>query len=205
MSFTLIDLDNWSRKEHYHHFMNEVKCTYSTCVNLNITNLKGHKLYPTMLWLLTQTVNELPEFRTELTADGPGFHDRMNPAYTIFNKENKTFSAIWTEYNDNYDDFLKAYEEDTKRYETSTLYCPKPDRPGNTFDVSMIPWFSFTAFDINLYDKGKYLLPIFTMGKFFDSNGQRMLPLAIQVHHAVCDGYHVGEFVAALQEKIDWF
>ena len=29
-----------------------------------------------------------------------------------------------------------------------------------------------------------------------------MLPLAIQVHHAVCDGYHVGRFIEVLQEKI---
>ena len=32
-----------------------------------------------------------------------------------------------------------------------------------------------------------------------------MLPLAIQVHHAVCDGYHVGMFVEKLQKYIDEF
>jgi len=32
-----------------------------------------------------------------------------------------------------------------------------------------------------------------------------MLPLAIQVHHAVCDGYHVGMFVVNLQKYIDEF
>ncbi|MBR6751570.1 MAG: type A chloramphenicol O-acetyltransferase, partial [Clostridia bacterium] len=30
-------------------------------------------------------------------------------------------------------------------------------------------------------------------------------PLAIQVHHAVCDGYHVGLFVEKLQKHIDHF
>jgi len=56
-----------------------------------------------------------------------------------------------------------------------------------------------------VFDEGKYLLPIFTMGKYFGSGGRRMLPLAIQVHHAVCDGYHVGQFVEHLQEMIDSF
>ena len=65
----------------------------------------------------------------------------------------------------------------------------------------MVPWFSFTAFDINVFGEGKYLLPIFTMGKFFEANGRRMLPLAIQVHHAICDGYHVGQLIDILQEK----
>lgn len=27
-----------------------------------------------------------------------------------------------------------------------------------------------------------------------------MLPVAFQVHHAVCDGYHVGMFVQKLQD-----
>ena len=54
-------------------------------------------------------------------------------------------------------------------------------------------------------DDGKFLLPIFTMGKCFERDGKHLLPLSIQVHHAVCDGYHVGLFVEKLQSKIDRF
>ena len=32
--------------------------------------------------------------------------------------------------------------------------------------------------------------------------GKRLLPLAIQVHHAFCDGYHIGLFVEKLQEYL---
>ena len=60
----------------------------------DITNLNGKRLYPTMIWLLTQTVNQMPEFRTTLTDDGPGYFDTMHPAYTIFNQEQKTFSGM---------------------------------------------------------------------------------------------------------------
>lgn len=70
MAFTLIDLKTWERREFYEHFINEVRCTYSTTVQLDITNLKGRRLYPAMIWLLTQTVNQLPEFRTALTDEG---------------------------------------------------------------------------------------------------------------------------------------
>ena len=132
-----------------------------------------------------------------------GIYEQMHPAYTIFNQEQKTFSGIWTEFHSDYLDFLKAYESDIAMYSSSMKFAPKPDRPNNSFDISMVPWFSFTAFDINVFDDGKYLLPIFTMGRFFDIDGRKMLPLAIQVHHAVCDGYHVGKFVELLQEKIN--
>lgn len=205
MTFTLIDLESWVRKEHYLHFIDEVRCSYSACINLDVTNLSGKRLYPTMLWLLTRTVNEMPEFRTTLTDEGPGYYDEMHPAYTIFNREQETFSGIWTEYHPNYQVFLSRYETDVREYESTVHYEPKPGRPVNSFDVSMLPWFSFTAFHLNVFGDGKYLLPIFTMGKMIEADGKKMLPLAIQVHHAVCDGYHVGKFIDLLQTKINEF
>ena len=205
MSFHAIDFQTWKRKEFYEHFTKEVVCTYSTTVNLDITNLKNYRLYPTIIWLLTKTVNAMPEFRTAITAEGVGIYDQMHPAYTIFNHENKNFSGIWTEFHPDYKTFLRAYEEDTKKYATFSQYAPKPNRPENSFDISMIPWVTFTSFNINVYDEGKYLLPIFTLGKYFDDHEKRLIPLSIQVHHAVCDGYHIGLFVQMLQTQINRF
>lgn len=205
MAFILIDFDNWERREHYLHFINEVRCSYSVCGNLDISNLNGQRLYPAMLWLLTRTVNEMPEFRTSFTEDGLGYYSEMHPAYTVFNRDSKTFSGIWTAYQPDYPSFLHGYEEDAGKYSFTTQYEPKPGRPANSFDVSMVPWFSFTTFNLNVFGDGTYLLPIFTMGKTFEENEKTMLPLAIQVHHAVCDGYHVGKFIETLQANINKF
>ena len=92
-----------------------------------------------------------------------------------------------------------------QQYSTSTRYEPKAGTPANSFNISMVPWVAFTGLNINVFDEGKFLLPIFTMGKFFEQNGRRLLPLAIQAHHAVCDGYHIGVFVEKLQRYIDQF
>ena len=202
MGFARIDLDKWSRKEYYLHFMNEVVCTYSIHVDVDITNLGKYKLYPTMLWLLTDTVNSHAEFRTHLSAEGLGIFDAMLPSYTVFNKERKTFSTLWTPFSPNYSEFLKAYLADTAQYENATVFEPKPGKPENCFDVSMIPWASFESF--HLHTQGfTHLLPIFTMGKYCEENGEYYLPLALQVHHAVCDGFHACRFVNTLQEEID--
>ena len=75
--------------------------------------------------------------------------------------------------------------------------------PENTFDVSMIPWFRFSAFNLNIHGGGKHLLPIFTMGKTHAAEGRTLLPLSIQVHHAVCDGFHLSRLVADIQALID--
>ena len=45
--FTLIDFENWERKEHYLHFYNDVRCSYSTCVNIKserATAISGNAL-----------------------------------------------------------------------------------------------------------------------------------------------------------------
>lgn len=203
--FKLIDIENWERREFYEHFIGEVVCSYSATVNLDITALCGQRLYPAMIWLLTKTVNKMPEFRTSLRKEGLGVYDSMHPMYTVFNKENKNFSGIWSYFSENYEEFLKNYEEDSKRYSFSKRYAPKEGTPENSFNISMLPWLEFTSMNINVYDEGKFLLPIFTLGKFFERDGRRFLPLAIQVHHAVCDGYHVGIFVEKLQDEINRF
>ena len=138
MAFKLIDIENWERKEFYEHFIGEVVCTYSVAVNLDITNLKGQKLYPAMIWLLTKTVNDMPEFRTSLTSEGLGIYDDMHPMYTVFNKENKNFSGIWSYFSEDYDTFLRSYEEDAAKYSTSTRYGPRTE---HRLTPSTSPWF----------------------------------------------------------------
>ena len=205
MQFVPIHIASWSRREHYRHFLNEVVCSYAVTVTLDITPLKGQRLYPAMLWLLTKAVHRVPEFRTAFRNGVLGIYDTMQPAYTIFNQEQEIFTSLWTEYDDHYKAFLHAYTEDVAKYSQSTRYIAKANRPDNSFDVSMMPWLDFTAFNLNVHNGGRYLLPIFTIGKYKDKEGKRFLPLAIQVHHAVCDGYHVAKFVKALQEEIERF
>lgn len=72
----------------------------------------------------------------------------------------------------------------------------------NIDTVMFAPWTSFDGFHLNLQKGYAYLLPIFTIGKFYKENETYLLPLAIQVHHAVCDGFHVCRFVNELQKEL---
>ena len=101
MKFTIIDKKNWDRIEYFEHYFFEVPCTYSMSVKLDITEIKNRKqkLYPAMLYFITTIVNRHSEFRTSFNANGQlGVYDEMIPCYTIFNKNTKTFSNLWTEY-----------------------------------------------------------------------------------------------------------
>ena len=82
MAFHPIDLDSFPRREHYLSFIGNNQCSYSMTVNVDITALGAYKLYPAMIWLLTRTVNEIPEFRMALVDGVLGVYDDMHPAYT---------------------------------------------------------------------------------------------------------------------------
>ncbi len=205
MEYTIINRDSWERKEYFEHYLSSVPCTYSMTIKLDITNIlqKGSKLYPAMLYLLTTTVNQYEQFRMALNdRDELILYSNMEPCYTIFHKETETFSNIWTRYSNNYETFCQCYEEDIKNYGNILCFMAKPNLPENNFTVSMIPWTTFDAFNLNV-SNFKYLAPIFTIGKFVEDNGHFYLPLAVQVHHAVCDGFHVCRFMNTLQSQIN--
>ncbi|MCR1877280.1 type A chloramphenicol O-acetyltransferase [Paraclostridium bifermentans] len=206
MSFKSINKETWNRKEYFEHYFSEVPCTYSMTVKLDITKIKNSnkKIYPTMLYFITKVVNNHSEFRTAFNMNGElGIFDEMIPCYTVFNQDTEIFTNIWTEYSDDYDAFCKSYEKDIELFSSVKGMIAKPNIPPNHFPVSMIPWTTFEGFNLNLQKGYNYLLPIFTMGKYSEINGQYLMPLAIQVHHAVCDGFHISRFVNELQKLIE--
>ena len=197
----------WPRREHFQHYMDNVRCTYSVTVNIDVTALRaalkanGVKAYPAQIYMLASTVNRFSEFRMGLSAAGePGYWDTLHPAFTVFNDDAKTFSSIWTPYDKDFASFYKACAQDIAQYSGSAQFMPKKDAPPNVFDISSLPWLDFTAFNLNIYTAGTHLLPIFSIGKYIEENGKTLMPLAMQLHHAACDGYHAGQFVQALRD-----
>ena len=206
MRFDLIDKESWPRREYFEHYFQGLPCTYSMTVKLDITPIleRGYKLYPAMLHTLTAQVNCREEFRTAFNSQGQlGIYSEMLPSYTVFHPATETFSNLWTEYSPDYGAFLAAYERDRQQYGQKEGICPKPGLPENNFPVSMVPWASFEGFNLNLQKGYGYLLPIFTMGRYQKEGGKTLMPLAAQVHHGVCDGFHLCRFLRELQERID--
>ena len=206
MTFTKIDRETWPRRAYFDHYFTQVPCTYSVVFKLDITKLRqsGQKLYPAMLYALSTVVNRHQEFRMAINEAGElGFYDQVHPCYTIFHRDTETFSNLWTAYTPDYTAFRGAFEHDMAAYGDRQGLMSRPDTPENTFPVSMVPWASFKGFNLNLQKGYDYLPPIFTMGKFYEDNGKILLPLAVQAHHAVCDGFHLCRLVNEVQELVD--
>lgn len=206
MKFNKIDIENWARKEYFNHYFNNVPCTYSMSVNIDITKLlqdikdSNKKLYPVMIYALSTVVNSNLEFKMAINENNElGYYEKVNPSYTVLNEESKLFSSIWTEYIDDFNEFYENCIDDIDTYKISNKMMPKEFEGSNLFNISCIPWTSFTGFNLNLQKGYDYLPPILTIGKYFEDKDKILLPLAIQVNHSVCDGYHIGKFVNELQ------
>lgn len=206
MEFHRIDLESWDRKPYFDHYLNQVRCTFSMTAHIDITELRqllreqDLKLYPAFLYMVTKAVNAHRQFRTTYDAEGHlGYWERMIPSYTFFHQDDQTFSTMWTDFSDDFHQFQQSYTANMNIYGTNKGLVAKDMEPPYTFPVSCIPWVSFTGFNLNIYGDGQYLLPIITSGKYVEQEGRVLLPVSLQVHHAVCDGYHASLFMNEVQ------
>jgi chloramphenicol O-acetyltransferase type A len=214
MKFNIIDRKNWHRKEYFEHFLQQ-QTTFSITNEMNITILienlkkKNFKLYPAFIFMITKIVNSHREFRTSFNSEGKlGYWTEVLPSYTIFDKKTCTFSSIWSSNLTAFSEFYSQYEKDVEKYNGTGSMFPKTPIPENNIPISMIPWSSFTGFNLNINNGGDYLLPIITGGKYSQVNGELFLPVSLQIHHAVCDGYHASVFMNEFQrladESVEW-
>lgn len=206
--FKLIDTSSWKRKPYFDHYFNQIRCTYSITVNIDITNVLSFKdrnkvkLYPLLIYVISKAVNKYEEFRTAINDRGEiGVWETLSPCYTVFHKDSESFSNIWTEWNDDLNLFLSNFEQDSKRFGQIDRIDAKPNTPANVFPISSLPWTTFTGFNLNIFADGTYLLPIFTYGKYFKDGNRYLIPLSIQVHHAICDGFHVSRLINEIQQE----
>ncbi|ANC07756.1 MULTISPECIES: type A chloramphenicol O-acetyltransferase [Bacillus cereus group] len=206
MKFHVIDREDWNREQHFEHYL-KLKCTFSMTVNVDITMLLGEvyqkriKFYPVFIYLISRVVNNHKKFRTCFNDEGVlGYWEEMIPSYTIFHKDDKSFSSIWTDYSSDFRTFYKKYEDDMRYYASVHGLFTKENIPPNVFPISSIPWTSFTGFNLNINNDENFLLPIITCGKYFNEGNKVMLPVSLQVHHSVCDGYDASKFIEDLQQ-----
>lgn len=212
-NFTPIDLQKWERGQIFYYFAKMAPTGYSLTVKLDVTKMKdaldcaGMKFYPAYLWLITRTLNRQKEFRMAEKDGQLGYYDSLTPLYAIFHEDDKTFSLMWTRYDDDLRTFYNTYIDDQKRYGRNHGVLAQPGMlpPPNAYTVSCVPWISFDHFSVHSYENKPYYFPSVEAGKFVSEGGKLLMPLSITCHHATTDGYHVRMFLEELQAEADRF
>lgn len=195
-----IDLTQYTRRSMFEAFRDRQFPCFSTTCNIEITDLKrwtaakNHTFFITMSYVISRAVNGIPELRHRLIEGDIYEFEKVDPGYTVLLQDN-TFSFCDAVYFENfgkyYDCARQKIEEVKQRPDSST------GDKNHMFFITNIPWFSFTSFT-HPYEKQYGTIPIITLGKYFQQGEHLLLPLSIQVHHGVVDGFHVGLFYQAV-------
>ncbi|MDY0214341.1 MAG: chloramphenicol acetyltransferase [Bacilli bacterium] len=200
---TKIDIEKWNRKKHYLFFKDMTYPLINVNVNVDITNLlkyvKSHHLSfaKTFLFVTTKALNSVAEMRMRIRDDEVIMHDIIHPSFTVLGK-NEVFHFCEVKYIDNLFKFSENAEIAMQKALIDESLSDEPGRDDYIF-VSSLPWFSFNSITHPINNnKNELSVPRLTWGKYFESAGKTLIPLSIEVNHALVDGIHIAKFLDAL-------
>lgn len=205
-----IDLNHYPRADVLRAFLTRQMPQFSTTCEVDVTRIKRGAeaadvpFFIAMSYAVSRAANEVPEFRQRMVDDVLYEFERIDPGYTVA-RDNDLFSFCDSVY---FQDFAQYRAEAQARMDAVKN---EPDlsvgEKHHMFFITSTPWFSFTAFT-HPYDPVYAFIPIITLGKLIVRGETLSMPVAVQVHHGVIDGLHVGRFYAGLarlsEQASDW-
>lgn len=203
---TLLDIENWPRKEHFHFFrkMNEpffgVTVTIDCSQAYQSSKAQNVSFFMYYLHKTLMAINAIEAFRYRIEADKIFLYERIDASATI-SREDGSFGFSLIEYDPDFEVFLKAALREMERVKNTTGLFTRTFEQDNLIHFSAIPWVDFTS----LTHARNYTLadscPKISFGKMtISENGKRTMPMAIYAHHGLADGLHVGQLVDYFQE-----
>ncbi len=205
-----IDFEHWKRKEHFAFFYKMDYPQYNLCMNLDITRflafIKKEKLsfYYSMIHAVSLVANESENFRYRIRDGKVVLHDTTHPSFTEMDPDNADdlFKMLTVDYTDSMHAFVQRAEDENK---SQTVYF-NPEKLTGRDDllyITCLPWISFTHVSHTISLRRDDAVPRISWGKYFKEGERVLLPFSVQVHHALVDGVHVGQYVERLQHYLD--
>ena len=206
---TLLDIENWPRKEHFHFFKQfeepffgatvQIDCTkaYATAKVLK-ASFFSYYLHNTLI-----AVNAIESFRYRISDNNIYVCDQVNASATI-GREDGTFGFSLIEYNSDFSVFATNTSNEIERIQTTTGLFTRSFDDDNVIHFSAIPWLDFTSLSHARSYTFPDSCPKISFGKMkIADNGKKTMAMSVHVHHGLMDGFHVGQFVDCFQELMN--
>ena len=200
-----ITFDNPHRQKHFEFFnsMNHphFNITAPVCVDRLIQKCKtrGISTHLAIVYVISRVANEIPQFRWRIRGDEVVEHSSVHPSFTVPTKVADVFSFCTVDYDANTDIFLKRANQVRKQMELTPNFEDEKGRDDYLF-LSSFPWVAFTGYQHAMQYHPHDSVPRISWGKIHEVNGQMMMPLSLQVHHAIVDGSQVGIYFERVEE-----
>jgi len=203
-----IDLDKWYRKNQYHFFKNHELPFFNITAPVDVTRLRafcraeGYSFFLSSFYLSLRAANDIPELRYRIRPDGVVEHPQINAGCTIL-YDDHSFGFGWFELEDDLPAFCRKGEQIIADVKARKDLEDKPMEEDNVVHYSVIPWVSFTSFQhARKFIEGDSI-PKIVFGKYYSEGDRTKMPLSVEVHHALADGWHVGQYFERYQALLD--
>ncbi len=140
-SYTLIDENNWRRREHCAIYRHYVEPSYCMTVDLDVTNFlrtvrdEGYSFAMSLIWLVSRCANEIEEFRYRFLSERVVLFDRVDTYFAYMDEGDDLFKMVTVPFRDSLREFVT---EATRTAKAQRVYFPSP--PGiDVFQFAPIP------------------------------------------------------------------
>ncbi|MEH6403191.1 MAG: CatA-like O-acetyltransferase [Sneathiella sp.] len=191
-----IQISTWSRKEAFELFKASPNPHFSVTADINVTRLikvikpTGLSTFNVVLFALAKAANSIPEFRVRFKGDKVYQYPVCHPSVTVpitdtnFAFCETEFSDHWPTFNDRCTQSIAAAKKQTRLKESENC--------DHQFFFTCSPWLHFTGMT-HAHNGVDDCIPRFAWGKYSQRGDDWFMPLNVQVHHAVTDGYHAAQ------------
>ena len=204
--YRTIEIDNWHRKATYLLFKSFEQPFFNITTKINVTELvrfckeQQYSYFLASLFAATRTANKIEEFRYRLKNDQVVCFEQVDCGSTIL-YEDRSFGFCYFDYYDDLATFCEAGQKALVQQKTVRNMDPR-DNTLAILHFSVIPWTHFTSFQHARRFKSGDSIPKIVFGKYQQEGDQYWMPVSVEVHHALMDGYHVGLYFEQLQDWI---
>ena len=201
-----INMATYPRRKLYEHFLTFEIPVVTRTVQLDITPLmafiknNNYRFSLVLGFIITRAVNHVPELRHRIQDGALVEFNKIIPSYTILSEDKCVFfsKGVFTDnFNNDYYENMAINELAAKGLEQNI----GSENQGQIF-ITNNPWNSFTSLQFP-YSSKVASIPVFGIGKIYNDAGKINAPLALQNHHSLTDGYHIGHFLDILYKHLE--
>ncbi len=199
----LLDIDSWTRKDHFHFFNRFEEPFFGVCTEIDCTKAyslakeRGCSFFLYYLYKSLLAANYIEPFRYRILQGQVWVYDQVNASPTI-NRPDGTFGYAYMNFEEDFDLFLITAQTEIDRVQHNPGLVPATAGE-NVIHYSSLPWINFTSLSHARSFSFKDSIPKITFGKMMEANEKRTMPLSIHVHHALMDGWDVGRYLEHFQ------
>jgi len=203
---TLLDLENWPRKEHFHFFRKMEEPFFGVTATIDCTKAyqtakeKNTSFFLYYLYKTLTAVNVIESFRYRISGEQIFVYDCIDGSATI-SREDGSFGFSLMEFHPDFDTFYENALKEIERVKTTPGLFTRVFETDNLIHFSAIPWVNFTSLSHARGFTYEDSCPKISFGKMTTSKkGKKTMPMSVHVHHGLVDAMPLGAFIDCFQE-----